>query len=146
MRALLIALVLGGLALWPFVVLRRPWAVRIWERFRLLIVIYAIVIAAAAGGWDIGRGISEGDGYRIADGAINVGLAIAGALTLATPVGWGLLAVGALWSVGSYLSGDVPLTRRIRDAAGRMAERAPAAARETLSVTVTGPPQIVPRP
>ncbi|HXH22919.1 MAG TPA: hypothetical protein VNN10_12905 [Dehalococcoidia bacterium] len=48
MRVLIFVLVLAGLALWPFVALRQPWAVRIWERFKLLIIIYVVVIAAAA--------------------------------------------------------------------------------------------------
>jgi hypothetical protein len=48
MRVLLFLLLAAGLALWPFVALRRPWAVRIWERFKLIIIIYVLVIATSA--------------------------------------------------------------------------------------------------
>jgi hypothetical protein len=48
MRLLLMLLILGGLALLPFVMLRQPWAVRYWRRIRLLFVIYAIVILVSA--------------------------------------------------------------------------------------------------
>ena len=48
MRAFVILAVVAGLALWPLVLLRRPWAVRIWERFRLVIIVYVLVIFLAA--------------------------------------------------------------------------------------------------
>ena len=48
MKVFLLLLVLGGMALWPFVMLRRPWAVRLWERFKLVILVYVLVIALAA--------------------------------------------------------------------------------------------------
>ena len=48
MRALVIILLVGGIALWPFVLLRRPWAMRVWERFKLVIVVYVLVVALAA--------------------------------------------------------------------------------------------------
>jgi hypothetical protein len=40
-------MVLSLVALIPFVVLRKPWAITLWRRMKLIIVIYAIVIATA---------------------------------------------------------------------------------------------------
>jgi len=48
MRVLIIVLLLGGLAIVPFVYLRKPWALRIWQRIRLVVVIYVLVIVLAA--------------------------------------------------------------------------------------------------
>jgi len=48
LKVFLLLLVLGAMALWPFVMLRRPWAVRLWERFKLVILVYVLVIALAA--------------------------------------------------------------------------------------------------
>jgi hypothetical protein len=48
MRLLILLLVLGGLALLPFVTLRQPWAMRYWRRIRLLFVLYAVVILVSA--------------------------------------------------------------------------------------------------
>jgi hypothetical protein len=31
----------------PFVVLRKPWALRFWRRIKFIIVVYAIIIATA---------------------------------------------------------------------------------------------------
>ncbi|HEU0073059.1 MAG TPA: hypothetical protein VFS30_03540 [Dehalococcoidia bacterium] len=47
MKILLLLMVLSLAALIPFVVLRKPWAVTLWRRMKLIIVIYALVIAAA---------------------------------------------------------------------------------------------------
>ena len=47
MRFLLfLALVTAAVA--PFVSLRRPWAVNLWRRVRLLAIIYAVIILVAA--------------------------------------------------------------------------------------------------
>jgi hypothetical protein len=48
MRLLLLLSLVGGLAIFPFVMLRQPWAVRIWQKLRLFVVIYAIVILVSA--------------------------------------------------------------------------------------------------
>ena len=40
-------MVLSLISLVPFVILRRPWAVRLWRRLKLIIVVYAIIIAMA---------------------------------------------------------------------------------------------------
>ena len=32
----------------PFVALKRPWAVRLWQRFKLFVVIYAVIVLVAA--------------------------------------------------------------------------------------------------
>jgi hypothetical protein len=40
-------MVLSLISLIPFVVLRKPWAVLLWRRLKLIIVVYALVIAAA---------------------------------------------------------------------------------------------------
>ena len=48
MRILLLLMLASGLAIAPFVMLRQPWAMTIWRRIRLVIVIYAIVILVSA--------------------------------------------------------------------------------------------------
>ncbi len=48
MKVLLILLVVAGLALWPFVALRQRWALRLWVRFKLVFIVYALVIFLAA--------------------------------------------------------------------------------------------------
>jgi hypothetical protein len=40
-------MVLSLIGLIPFVVFRKPWAIKLWRRLKLIIVVYAIVIAAA---------------------------------------------------------------------------------------------------
>jgi hypothetical protein len=48
MKLLFLAAVLGALALWPFVAMKRPWAVRLWRRIRLFLFVYVFVIFVAA--------------------------------------------------------------------------------------------------
>lgn len=48
MKALLFLLVVGWLALMPFVVIRRPWALRLLKRVRTGFVIYILVMVLAA--------------------------------------------------------------------------------------------------
>ncbi len=48
MKLLLFLLVAAALVLAPFLVLKRPWAVRLWRRVRLLLAIYVLVIIIAA--------------------------------------------------------------------------------------------------
>jgi len=38
-------MVVSLLALIPFVILRKPWALTIWRRLKIIIVVYAIIIA-----------------------------------------------------------------------------------------------------
>jgi hypothetical protein len=40
-------MLLSLLALMPFVLLRRPWALRLWRRIKFIVVAYAIIIATA---------------------------------------------------------------------------------------------------
>jgi hypothetical protein len=47
-KVLFLLLVVSGLALLPFVALRRPWAIKLWQRFKLVVVIYAVVVAVTA--------------------------------------------------------------------------------------------------
>jgi hypothetical protein len=47
MRAAFLLLSLGML-LMPFVVLKRPWAVKLWAKARLLFVIYAVAVLVSA--------------------------------------------------------------------------------------------------
>ena len=46
-KLLLLFMVLSLISLIPFVVLRKPWAVKLWRQLKLIIVIYAIIIAVA---------------------------------------------------------------------------------------------------
>jgi len=46
-KILLLLMVISLVALIPFVVLRKPWAVRLWSRMKTIIVVYAIIIATA---------------------------------------------------------------------------------------------------
>jgi hypothetical protein len=47
-KILFLLLLVSGLALLPFVALRRPWAIKLWQRFKLVVVIYAVVVAVTA--------------------------------------------------------------------------------------------------
>ena len=47
MKLLLFLLLLAALSLWPFVLLRRPWAVRLWQRVRLFLIVYVFVLVVA---------------------------------------------------------------------------------------------------
>jgi hypothetical protein len=56
-KILLLIAVLGALFFYPFVWLKRPWALRFWQRFKLFLAIYVFVIVLAAVlrlafGWD----------------------------------------------------------------------------------------------
>ena len=55
MRVLLLLLVVGALALAPFVAIRRPWALRIWQRVKFFVILYVLVIFASAVFWLITR-------------------------------------------------------------------------------------------
>jgi len=47
MGLLILVMLLSILALLPFVWLRRPWAVAIWRRAKLIAVLYAVIILVA---------------------------------------------------------------------------------------------------
>ncbi len=51
MRFLIIGLVIAGLGVAPFVMLRRSWALRVWEKVKLLVVAYVIVMIISAIFW-----------------------------------------------------------------------------------------------
>jgi hypothetical protein len=51
MRYFLFLLVFGAIALAPFVMLKRPWAVRAWERVKKGFAAYVIAIAIIAIIW-----------------------------------------------------------------------------------------------
>jgi glucose-6-phosphate-specific signal transduction histidine kinase len=44
-KFLLLLMVLSLVGLVPFVVLRKRWAVRLWRQLKIIILVYAIVIA-----------------------------------------------------------------------------------------------------
>ena len=48
MKLLLYILIVTALATLPFAFIRQPWAVRLWQRVRLLFVVYAVVILVSA--------------------------------------------------------------------------------------------------
>jgi hypothetical protein len=57
MKILLLIMVLSVLAVFPFVVLRRSWAIALWRRAKLVAVIYTLIILTSAivrlvFGWD----------------------------------------------------------------------------------------------
>lgn len=51
MRILLLLLVTGAVALAPFIVMRRPWALRAWQRVKKLFLVYVIAITISALIW-----------------------------------------------------------------------------------------------
>lgn len=51
MRVLFFLLVTGSLLLAPFVVLKQPWAVRLWSRVSKLFWVYVIAITISAVFW-----------------------------------------------------------------------------------------------
>jgi hypothetical protein len=44
MKALIVLMILSIVILLPFVWLRRPWAVAIWHRAKLIAILYAVII------------------------------------------------------------------------------------------------------
>jgi hypothetical protein len=48
MRLLFLLLIVATAVTLPFALLKRPWAVRIWSRVRLVFIIYALVILVSA--------------------------------------------------------------------------------------------------
>ena len=78
-----------------------------------------IGLGIVLGALDIASGIENRDPFRIADGAVGGGLALAAAIAAATGVGLPVAAAiggaGLLWGLASMASGDVPVTKRIWD-------------------------------
>ena len=77
------------------------------------------VVGFAFGVLDIASGIENRDPFRVADGAVGGGLAIAAGVAAVTgvglPVAVAIGGVGLLWGLASMASGDVPVTKRIWD-------------------------------
>jgi hypothetical protein len=48
MRLLLLILFVLGIATLPFAFLKQPWAVKLWRRLRMLVVVYVVVIVVSA--------------------------------------------------------------------------------------------------
>ena len=48
MTVLLLLLIVGGGSILPFVLLKKPWALKLWRRIRLVVVIYVLVIVISA--------------------------------------------------------------------------------------------------
>jgi hypothetical protein len=51
MKVLLFLLITGALLLGPFVALKKPWAVKLWGRTKMLFWVYVLVITASAIFW-----------------------------------------------------------------------------------------------
>ena len=47
MKLLLLLGLIGAVGLAPFVVIKRPWAVRVWSQIKLFVVVYIIVVLLA---------------------------------------------------------------------------------------------------
>ena len=45
---LIVLMVVGALVLVPFLKLRAPWAVTLWRRMRLIVIVYVVVVFLAA--------------------------------------------------------------------------------------------------
>lgn len=78
-----------------------------------------VVLGMGLGVLDIMSGYESRDPFRVADGAVGGGLALAAGIAAATGVGLPVAAaiggVGLLWGLASMASGDVPVTKRIWD-------------------------------
>ena len=48
MRLLLLFLILSAGAVLPFVFLKRPWALRLWQKVRFLFIVYAVIVLVSA--------------------------------------------------------------------------------------------------
>jgi hypothetical protein len=82
-------------------------------------------LGVVTGVYEIVTGIVEKDGFRVADGVIGAGLGVLGLIAIANPVGLAVVAgVGIAWGIATILSGDVPVTKRVADAAGWVGEKA----------------------
>ncbi|MFT4299450.1 MAG: hypothetical protein QM597_07445 [Aeromicrobium sp.] len=74
------------------------------------------VIGAFDAGWQIGEGIATGDGFKVTDGVISAGFAVAGvALVACPPAALVVGGVGLAWGAAQLASGDVPVSKRVAD-------------------------------
>ena len=77
------------------------------------------VLGGLLGVLDIASGVENRDPFRVADGVVGGGLAVAAGVAAATGVGLPVAAAiggaGLLWGLASMVSGDVPVTKRIWD-------------------------------
>lgn len=77
------------------------------------------VLGGFLGVLDIASGIENRDPFRVADGVVGGGLAVAAGVAAATgvglPVAAAIGAAGLVWGLASMISGDVPVTKRIWD-------------------------------
>ncbi len=77
------------------------------------------VLGGFLGVLDIASGIENRDPFRVADGVVGGGLAVAAGIAAATgvglPVAAAIGAAGLVWGLASMISGDVPVTKRIWD-------------------------------
>jgi hypothetical protein len=48
MNTVVLLLILGGLVTLPFAFIKQPWAVKLWRRIRLVIVIYVLAVFISA--------------------------------------------------------------------------------------------------
>jgi len=48
MRVLFYVLLMSGVATLPFLLMRRPWALRIWRKARLFLIVYVVAVLLAA--------------------------------------------------------------------------------------------------
>lgn len=77
------------------------------------------VLGGFMGALDIASGIQNKDPFRVADGVVGGGLAVAAGIAAATGVGLPIAATigaaGLVWGLASMASGDIPVTKRIWD-------------------------------
>ena len=48
MKILFLLLIISGLAIMPFMAIRKPWALRLWRRFKMVVLAYVLVIFVLA--------------------------------------------------------------------------------------------------
>jgi hypothetical protein len=93
-------------------------------------------VSVALGGAQMLSGWLQGDGFKVADGAISTvlaGGAIAAGVIVGAPAAAVIGAAGVAWGVAQYLSGDVPVTKRVTDAATWVGGQASSAASTVLA-------------
>lgn len=77
------------------------------------------VLGGLLGVLDVASGVENRDPFRVADGVVGGGLAVAAGVAAATGVGLPVAAAiggaGLLWGLASMASGNVPVTKRIWD-------------------------------
>jgi hypothetical protein len=87
-------------------------------------------VSVALGVGQMVSGWLQGDGFKVADGAVSTvlaGGAIAAAVFVGAPAAAVVGAAGVLWGVAQLASGDVPVTKRVTEAATWVGTQASAA-------------------